>query len=45
MGEFLQTQLLDTVYPVREHLNNVQEMVSGEYCEDVSPDIWFAGHG
>ena len=25
--------LLDTVYPLREHLNSVQSMVSGEYCE------------
>ena len=27
--------LLETVYPLREHLNNVQLMVSGEYCEGV----------
>ena len=24
---------LDTVYPLREHLNSVQGMVSGGYCE------------
>ena len=29
---------LDTVYPFREHLNNVQRMVSGGYCEGLFPD-------
>ena len=29
---------LDTVYPLREHLNNVQQMVSGGYCEGLFPD-------
>ena len=33
--------LLDTAYPRREHLNNVQFMVSGEYCEGAR----LAGHG
>ena len=31
---------LDTAYPLREHLNSVQGMVSGGYCERVkSPKI------
>ena len=30
--------LLDTVYPLREHLNSVQLMVSGEDWEGVFPD-------
>ena len=42
---------LDTVYPLREHLNSVQGMVSGGYCEGLFPDtvcwtrlrIWCAG--
>ena len=29
---------LDTVYPFREHLNSVQRMVSGGYCEGSFPD-------
>ena len=29
---------LDTVYPLREHLNSVQRMVSGGYCEGSFPD-------
>ena len=29
---------LDTVCPLREHLNSVQRMVSGGYCEGLSPD-------
>ena len=29
---------LDTVYRLREHLNSVQRMVSGGYCEGLSPD-------
>ena len=29
---------LDTVYPLREHLNSVQGMVSGVYCEGLLPD-------
>ena len=29
---------LDTVYPPREHLNSVQGMVSGGYCEGLFPD-------
>ena len=29
---------LDTVYPLREHLNSVQRMVSGGYCEGLFPD-------
>ena len=29
---------LDTVYPLKEHLNNVQRMVSGGYCEGLFPD-------
>ena len=29
---------VDTVYPLRDHLNNVQPMVSGEYCEGLFPD-------
>ena len=28
----------DTVYPFREHLNSVQRMVSGGYCEGLFPD-------
>ena len=30
---------LDTVHPVREHLNSVQRMLSGGYCEGLSPDM------
>ena len=30
--------LLDTFYPLREHLNNVRAMVSGGYCQDVFSD-------
>ena len=30
---------LDTVYPLREHLNSVQRMVSGGYCEGLFPDM------
>ena len=33
-----QRALLDTVYPLREHLNGVQRMVSGGYCEGLFPD-------
>ena len=33
-----QRALLDTVYPLREHLNSVQRMVSGGYCEGSFPD-------
>ena len=29
---------LDTVYPLREHLNSVQGMVFGGYCEGLLPD-------
>ena len=29
---------LDTVYPLRDHLNSVQRMVSGGYCEGLFPD-------
>ena len=29
---------LDTVYALREHLNSVQRMVSGAYCEGLFPD-------
>ena len=29
---------LDTVYPLREHLNSVQRMVSGGYSEGSFPD-------
>ena len=29
---------LDTAYPLREHLNSVQRMVSGGYCEGLFPD-------
>ena len=29
---------LDTVYPLREHLNSVQRMVSGRCCEGLFPD-------
>ena len=29
---------LDTVYPLREHLNSVQRMVSGGCCEGLFPD-------
>ena len=29
---------LDTVYPLREHLNSVQRRVSGGYCEGLFPD-------
>ena len=29
---------LDTVYPLREHLNSVQRMVFGGYCEGLFPD-------
>ena len=29
---------LDTVYALREHLNSVQRMVSGGYCEGLFPD-------
>ena len=29
---------LDTVYPLRDHLNSVQRMVSGRYCEGLFPD-------
>ena len=29
---------LDTVYPLREHLNSVQCMVSRGYCEGLFPD-------
>ena len=29
--------LLDRLYPLREHLNSVQQMVSGEYCEGAFP--------
>ena len=33
---------LDTVYPLREHLNNVQRMLSGGYCEGLFPDtVWW----
>ena len=38
MGECLQTRLLDEVHPLREHLNNVQLIVSGKYREGVFPD-------
>ena len=34
----LQRALLDTVYPLREHLNSVQRMVPGGYCEGLFPD-------
>ena len=34
----LQRALLDTVYPLREHLNSVQRMVSGGYCEGLLLD-------
>ena len=48
-GECLQTEFerhglpsqrapLDTVYPLREHLHNVQRVVSGGYCEGLFPD-------
>ena len=48
-GEWLQTGFerrglpprgapLDTVYPIGEHLNNVQRMVSGGYSEGLFPD-------
>ena len=33
-----QRALLDTVYPLREHLNSVQRMVSGGYCEGLFPE-------
>ena len=33
-----QRALLDTVYPLRDHLNSVQRMVSGGYCEGLFPD-------
>ena len=33
-----QRALLDTVYLLREHLNSVQGMVSGGYCEGLFPD-------
>ena len=33
-----QRALLDTVYPLRKHLNSVQRMVSGGYCEGSFPD-------
>ena len=33
-----QRALLDTVYPLREHLNSVQRMASGGYCEGLFPD-------
>ena len=33
-----QRDLLDTVYPLREHLNSVQRMLSGGYCEGLFPD-------
>ena len=29
---------LDTVYPLREHLNSVQRRVSGGYCKGLFPD-------
>ena len=29
---------LDTAYPLRKHLNSVQRMVSGGYCEGLFPD-------
>ena len=29
---------LDTVYPLKEHLNSVQRRVSGGYCEGLVPD-------
>ena len=29
---------LDTVYPLREHLNSVPRMVSGRHCEGLLPD-------
>ena len=35
---------LDTAYPLREHLNSVQRMVSGGHCEGLFPDT-SAGHG
>ena len=28
----------ETAYPLREHLNSVQRMVSGGYCEGLFPD-------
>ena len=28
---------LDTVYPLREHLDSVQQMVSGGHCEGLFP--------
>ena len=31
--------LLDTVYPLKEHLKGVQLMVSGEYCAGVFSDM------
>ena len=34
----LQRALLDTVYPLKEHLNNVQRMVFGGHCEGLFPD-------
>ena len=44
-GECLQTRfaghgLLDTVYPLREHLNNAHVMVSGECCGGALPDTF-----
>ena len=33
-----QRALLDTVYPLREHLNSVQRMVSEGCCEGLFPD-------
>ena len=29
---------LDMVYPLKDHLNSVQRMVSGGCCEDLFPD-------
>ena len=29
---------LDTVYPLKDHLSNLQRMVSGGYCEGLFPD-------
>ena len=33
-----QRALLDTVYPLRKHLNSVQRMASGGCCEGLFPD-------
>ena len=42
-GECLQTRFARHGLPLREHLNSVQLMVSGEYCEGVFPGRWERG--